>query len=455
MNQHIFSIVDLIVATFYFVLIFFIAQSIRAKHIEQDPSYRYFVPGLMVKLIGGTVLCLTYVFYYGGGDTVNYHLDCIAVSKLFVKNPWQAIRFTFLPLDAEMWYSLDADTGWIIYSYDDKAIWVDKLNWPLAFVSLNSFIGQTMLLSFFCYFAIWRMFKMFIREFPELERQMALAFLFMPSVVFWGSGLLKDSITFAMVALYTTSYYHLLKIRKKVLLNIFLLIAASFLLIKIKPYIFFAVLPGSILWLVGFRLSKVENRLVRSSIAPLLILISAFSGYMMLRVMGETLGEYSVSRVFEKAYVTNLDLKQDYYQGAAFDIGDFEPTIPGMLGKAPAAINAALFRPYLWESYSLGMIMSGLENFVLLIVTIYLVLKMRVYNLFLLMFRHHILFFSVFFSIFFAFSVGLTTSNFGSLVRYKIPAIPFFVASLFIIHYTFEKLLQEREAAEAGQGSFA
>ncbi|NNF02533.1 MAG: hypothetical protein HKN22_07590 [Bacteroidia bacterium] len=40
--------------------------------------------------------------------------------------------------------------------------------------------------------------------------------------------------------------------------------------------------------------------------------------------------------------------------------------------------------------------------------------------------------FCIIFSLFFAFSVGLSTSNFGSLVRYKIPLLPFFVAALFI-----------------------
>jgi len=36
--------------------------------------------------------------------------------------------------------------------------------------------------------------------------------------------------------------------------------------------------------------------------------------------------------------------------------------------------------------------------------------------------------------VFFAF-VGVTTGNFGSLVRYKIPAIPFLISGLIIIYY--------------------
>ena len=70
---------------------------------------------------------------------------------------------------------------------------------------------------------------------------------------------------------------------------------------------------------------------------------------------------------------------------------------------------------------------------------------MRVYNFFPPDVQASCLVFSVFFSLFFSFSVGLTTSNFGSLVRYKIPAIPFYVASLFIIHYTYKKDIEKKE----------
>jgi multisubunit Na+/H+ antiporter MnhE subunit len=45
--------------------------------------------------------------------------------------------------------------------------------------------------------------------------------------------------------------------------------------------------------------------------------------------------------------------------------------------------------------------------------------------------------FSLIFSFVFAFIIGITTANFGALVRYKIPLIPFFMASLFIIITNF------------------
>jgi len=66
------------------------------------------------------------------------------------------------------------------------------------------------------------------------------------------------------------------------------------------------------------------------------------------------------------------------------------------------------------------------------------------FNFFKLLSTNHLLFFSFSFSLFFAFSIGLTTSNFGALVRYKIPAIPFFVASLIITNYYYQ--LKKRNA---------
>src|SRR5204863_6610418 len=174
-----------------------------------------------------------------------------------------------------------------------------------------------------------------------------------------------------------------------------------------------------------------------------LITISLLSGYLMLRLMSGFLGEYSLENVLDKAVLTQNDLKSDYYQGSSFDIGSFDATVTGIISKMPSAINAALFRPYIWETYNLTMLMSGIENLFLLIFTIYLTIKLRFYNLFRLMFRHRILFFTVYFSIFFAFSVGLTTSNFGSMVRYKIPAIPFFLVSLFVIADTYKEMKED------------
>jgi len=191
-------------------------------------------------------------------------------------------------------------------------------------------------------------------------------------------------------------------------------------------------LPGTFIWLAGIILGVIDNKLVRRATGPIILVISMASGYMALKLVGTKLGEYNIETVLNRAVDVQQDLKQDYYGGSTFDIGDFEATPISMLSKAHLAITAALFRPFLWEAGNIVMLVSALENFVLLALSVYLLIKVRVIYLFRLILRHHLLVFSLTFSLFFAFCIGLTTSNFGSMVRYKIPAMPFYLASLII-----------------------
>ena len=446
--DNIFSLTDLILAPVFFVVFFIIAREITSQKIENEPYYKYFVSGLFVKLLGGIGVCLIYVYYYSGGDTVAYYLDNSVVVRLFLKDPSSAFTYMFSKMDAQMYSHFDTNTGWLIFGTQDHASYVTKVTWLLSLISFNSFIGQTMLLAFLSYLTTWRLYKVFVNEFPDLQKGMAFAFLFIPSVVFWGSGLLKDTITLAGVSLFTSSFYRIIKLKRGYFINSILMLIGSWLMIKIKPYIFFALLPGTMIWFAAYQMEKFRNQVVRSALTPAFLGIAVFLGFLFLQNMGDSLGDYAFDKVLDKAVITQQDLKRDAYQAATFDIGEFEPTIPGILSKAPVAIVAALFRPFLWESYSPSMIVSGLENFILLIFTIYLLARLRIINFFRLLRKNHLLLFSVSFSIFFAFSVGLTSSNFGSLVRYKIPAIPFFVASLLIANYYYQQKKEEGRRKE-------
>ena len=431
------SFVDIVFFVLLSTLFYFIAQRIKSIRKEKEPCYKYFVQGMFVKVFGGIAVCLVYIFYYEGGDTLTYYHDNKVMVRFFFEKPLMALKFSLFENDAQMWFQFNDATDWLHFYFDNHAIYVVKLTWILSLFTFNSLIGQTMLLSFISFFAIWRLYKMFVIEFPTLQKQFAYAILFIPSVVFWGSGLLKDTITLSAVAIFTTSFYNILQLKKKYFLNILLMILTSWVLIKIKPYILFALLPGTLIWMAGFYLGKLNNKVIRAAITPFLMVLCVLLAYFFLENISSMLGKYSIDNVLEKAVETQRDLKQDYYHGTAFDIGEFEPTLRGVLSKAPIAIMSALFRPYLWEASNMAMYVSALENFFILFFSVYLLIRLKIYYFFKLVFKNHLLFFCVSFSLFFAFSIGLSTSNFGSMVRYKIPAIPFFVASLIITNYYY------------------
>jgi hypothetical protein len=51
------------------------------------------------------------------------------------------------------------------------------------------------------------------------------------------------------------------------------------------------------------------------------------------------------------------------------------------------------------------------------------------------------------FSLIFAISVGISSGNFGTLVRYKIPLMPFYLSGLYIL----QSITVPQAAARAGQ----
>jgi energy-coupling factor transporter transmembrane protein EcfT len=249
---------------------------------------------------------------------------------------------------------------------------------------------------------------------------------------------MKDSFTLSAVGWYTYSFYHFfIKKERKLSFAVYLFVA-SFIILAIKPYIFFALLPGSILWLSNNLVKKIKHSFIRMIASPLLLSIAGLLCYVALNQMGESLGAYKLDTVLDKAVVTQQDMKAEHYGGKSFDIGDFDASAGGIASKAPSAIFAGIFRPGIWDVRNPVMLISALENSYLLILTIFLLIKLKVRGFFKFLTQNSLILFSMLFSLFFAFSVGLTVANFGSLVRLRIPELPFFVASLFAIKHQYD-----------------
>jgi hypothetical protein len=421
------------------LLIYFVSSCIQHKNVKEKPLYKWYVKGLMAKMFGAIAVCLIYQFYYTGGDTINYFQTAKAVLNLFTKD--SAVFFDVMSGNnsLENYSYFDSFTEWPVYWHDDKALFVARLIIPLFLLAFKSFIVTSLLLAWICYAGMWRLFMLFDQHFPKLQKELAISILFIPSVVFWGSGLLKDTITLSAVGWYTYVFYYFLIQKKYNFKNGFYLFLSAFLLIAIKPYILFALLPGSLIWLSNERLTKVKSKVLRAIVGPFFILIGVGLSMLLLLQMKDFLGLYSIDNVLDRAVIVNLDQKQEYYGGNSFDIGEFEANPISMLGKAHLAIAATLFRPYLWDVKNPVMLMSALENTYIMLFTIFLLIRLKFWNFFTLIGEKPLLLFSVLFSLFFAFSVGIATSNFGSLVRLKIPCIPFYVSSLFVLKYFYQQ----------------
>jgi len=435
------DIFDLLLAPFYLAIVLFLAYKYKVKHEHENVAYKYFLPGLIAKIVGAICLGLVYFYYYGGGDTVNYYYTANAFVDVFFNSPSDFIHLYFGSPSISEYYLLKSDNYFVYWINDPYAFFVSKCFFPIALIGSKSYIAMAIIVASICFMSVWKMYLVFIHEFPVLSKEFAYSILFVPSVIFWGSGLMKDSITFSAVCMYVYGFYWF-SIRKNYKLRFILyLIVGSLLLLAIKPYIVFALLPGSVVWYVSLKVVNIKNQLVKALIAPLIIAISSFLTFTIMNNLGDSLGKYSIEKVFDTAHGAQQDLKQSYYKGNSFDIGDYDPSLPGLISVSHKAIFATLFRPTLLDVRNVIMFFSAIENTILLIFCIYLLVKLRIYRFFIVLRSHPLAMFSFIFAIFFALSVGVSISNFGTLVRLKIPCIPFFVSSLIIVDHLMKNKL--------------
>ncbi|MBL0097767.1 MAG: hypothetical protein IPP46_15655 [Bacteroidetes bacterium] len=118
------------------------------------------------------------------------------------------------PTTAHLYY-FNNETGYAVYSRDPKAWAVVKLAFFIVAASLQSFLVTTVLCATISFAGIWRLFKVFATEFPDLKKEMAISFLFIPSVFFWGSGLLKDTFTLSALGFFFQVYTIYWFVKKK------------------------------------------------------------------------------------------------------------------------------------------------------------------------------------------------------------------------------------------------
>ena len=435
------SIFEIAILPIYLGLIYFFAFAIKSKNIKTKPSYEYFTKGLMFKILGGIAVCLIYTYYYPGGDTVNFFKGCKAMNGLMYYNFEVFLDVLFGDLSWTNYANFTYDTGYPpTYMYKDPHTFaVIRYTTPIMMLCFNSFIITTVILACISYIGIWKFYLMMTRIYPDLSKQLAIAILFMPSVVFWGSGLLKDTYTFSAACWFTYCFYKIFIVKEKVFVNMIIILILSVLILNIKPYILIALLPGVFTWFVYSYLVKIKSTFLKFVLGPGMIFLGLLVSLFFISSLGDSFGKYSVENITEVAKVTQEDLsRSEQYGKGMYELPPIDGSIGSFMRAAPIGITAAWFRPFVFEASSAVMLVSAVENMIVLYLFVMLFVKIKIRQIFRIIFSQPVVIFSLIFALIFGFAVGITTPNFGAMVRYKIPLVPFLMSSIFIIRYYYK-----------------
>ena len=391
---------------------------------------KYFFPALTVKLIGALAVGFIYQFYYGGGDTFNYHTyGSRIIWEAFMQNPLHGFKLIINNNDPELYRY----TSQIEFFLDPSSYFIVRLAALFDILTFSSYSATAVLFAFSSFIGIWFFFLSFYELFPHLHRRIAICSFFIPSVFFWGSGLLKDTIIMACLGI-ATYWVKRIFIDKRVSISgPIILTSCLFIMFSVKKYVLLCFVPASLFWVYAGNLSMIRSMGLRILLLPFIIGISVFSGFYAMKKIGESDPKYALDKLAETARITAYDI--GFYSGrdagSGYTLGEMDGTFGGMLKLAPQAINVSLFRPYLWEVRNPLMLLSAMEAFSLFLIFMFLLFR-KPRSFFSSLGNPNVLFCFVF-SIAFAFAVGVSTYNFGTLSRYKIPLLPFFAMGLVLV----------------------
>ncbi len=429
---------DFLLFPIYMIVFSMLAISYKKKYLRAGKDeYQYLDLGIIIKMTGAFAFAMIYAFYYKDGDTGGYYRTGKALMELLFTRP--SDYFEIMIGNAHpnrMYYFYDDSYTYPVYWKHDKyAFFVSRITSIVTIFGAGRFVPTTLVFSLLGFWGNWKLFQMFCEIYPNIKKQLFIAIFAVPSTAFWTSGIMKDTVTLSAVCWYLYGFYNLLIKRKFNWYYWLAIIIAIYVHLNVKPYVLYALLPGSLIWWSIRALDKYKAGFIKSTMVISLVSIGAVMGFFLLSLLSDKLGDYALDKVLEKSEVTRNDLKRSEYRGNSFDIGEYDKSLSGMIGIAPKAIFAGLFRPTLLDVRNIVMLISAIENTILLWLLIKLFWKYKWRIIFGIIYNQSIVLFMLIFSLFFSYSVGLSISNFGSLVRLKTPALPFFVLSLFIIEY--------------------
>ena len=441
MYKEIIDWIDIFLVPAYFFIFLLILIYIKKRNPQNILIQKYLIKGFIFKVACAVFYALLIHFYYGFGDSLSYFKDAI-----FLKHQISTGAESFKVLFDNQKTVREAHG--IIAGGSESGFTVEKVALLLSYISFSRYLVVTLFFAVVAYSGMFKMLQTFHDIMPGWDKRLALIVLFFPSLSVFGSGVLKDTLCMASLGWLLYCSQQLFVKRHFKLKYIFILLLSIAVISILKVYIIAAFIVPYILYLLILLVKRIHSPFIRRIILPILLLIVT-GGYIYYSAeIDDKLGYYAVDKLVENV----KDQSTSYLTGenadteSTFDVGNFEPTLSSFIMKMPSGIVAAIYRPFIWETKKFIIIFSALESLFLLWLTLYVLYKTGIRHFFGGIFNNPLTFLCISYALLFAALIGLSTSNFGTLARYRLPLIPFYAVGLLNILYCYVHRPEEEKA---------
>jgi len=305
----------------------------------------------------------------------------------------------------------------------------------IALITGNSYWISALYFSLISFFASWNLFRVISKCLPGTRTAATIAFLFFPSIVFWSSGLVKETLALAGLYFIAALFIKVIQVpsegrgvrplqavRRLTWWEWLLAILSFYVSWNLKYYwtaLFMAVVITSVLFFfLHVRLVIVNKYKVISWLLIFILLAVAVS---------LSHPNFYLSRFLEVLITNHNDFVAISKDSGLIHYYNLSANWLSVLINSPWALISGLFRPFVWEATGASSWLAAIENLFLVVFTAALFFREKVESgntLLLVSLLVYVSLLCIF--------LALSTPNLGTLSRYRVGLLPFFV---FIISH--------------------
>ncbi len=403
-------------------VLFSLAFWVQKKYASR--SIKLYWSALSLKVVAAISLGLLYKFHYAGGDTWTFFNEAVELSAL--------ARLDFVEYLKVFFSNHDPSTVEnVLYVHDRSALFI-KFFSIFCLLCHNNYWICSIYFALICFFSTWFLYLQVVQFLFDAAKAAAIALFFFPSIVFWSSGLVKESLALSGIYFITAIFIksaHRVKIVWREWLLVLLSVIVTWWLKYYWAAIFFVVLLASaIVILIGSKIVLEKRRMIITWLFFFFLIstIASFAhpNFYVERFLGVLVSSHD-------QFVAESDNENiiSYY--------NLQPKLWSVLLNSPWALLSGLFRPLFLDATAILSLPYSIENFVLLLLTISFLFSYRWewWKPKSDRFRRHDTFtiwlFPIFtYCIILCVLLAISSPNFGTLSRYRVGFLPFFVFAL-------------------------
>ncbi|MBU0489709.1 MAG: hypothetical protein KKA07_07375 [Bacteroidetes bacterium] len=374
----------------------------------------------ILKILSGFVMFVVYTKYYPDRQTADifkYYDDSEHIIEALPDAPWDYVRMVTgigeNSSDLEKYYVKMNHWHQEYESnlYNDSHI-IIRFNAIARLFSFGVFHVHTIIMCFLSLFGLVALYRAFIPFFRNRLGVLFIGVFLLPSVIFWGSGVLKEGLLIFFMGM---MIYHFFKTcsSKISFWSVFWIAASTFMMFYLKFYVLAMLIPGLIAW---FWTSMTSNRKL---VLKFVIVYFAYLGCSFLVKYG--IPEYDPYWIIYVKQRDFLGLAQEMQSGSMVPYLKLSSDPLNILFAVPHSLFIVFIYPHIFQPFSALNFVAAVENLFLSgMIVFVLIFRQKWKNI-----PIKPLLFAICFVLGLYALTGLTTPVAGAIVRYKVPALPF------------------------------